>query len=150
MKKLTHFRILPFIAAAILISPYGLFADHHEEGEDTPLHTEMESMDDAFKPLYRAMRKPDPAAKDQYLEWLQTMQVHAINSKVHTPRYFDELGDEERTEMLITYRKDLTLFIETLLQLERAILDDNWETAKDLASELRTHRKSGHKSYDPE
>lgn len=149
-KSITRFLSL-FTSVLMAISMS--FADHHEEGEhedESPLHEAMETMGDVFKPFMRAMRAPNPDDKDRYLDWLQEMQTQAVISKVHVPRYFEELSEEEAATMLVSFRVDMTKFIGSLLELEKAILEDDWETAKTLAADLKTHRKEGHKAYDPE
>ena len=146
MKKNLCIRL---IATIVLLPGFISWADEGDYDE-SPLHEEMEIMNDAFKPLVRAMRNPDPANQEQYLEWIQAMQVSAVNSKVYVPRYFAELSEEEAGKMLVEYRVDMTKFIATLLELEAAVLLENWEEASEIAGGLRDHRKHGHSTYDPE
>lgn len=120
------------------------------EEDDSPLHVAMAQMGKAFGPLMRALREPDPARKADYLAWLQTIEARAIEAKALTPASIEELPEAERPAQLTAFRSDLAAVIQTLLELERAILADDFAQAQALAAELRTQRSDAHKKYNPE
>jgi hypothetical protein len=135
----------------VLILPAALRAADGAEGEDSPLHTAMEEMGKSMRTLNKALTSADPAAaKADILAAVQKMQTLAVESKVHTPVSIEKLPEAERPAKLAAYRADLAAAIIVLLELERAVLADNWELAKETYAKVRTARKEGHEKYNPE
>jgi hypothetical protein len=124
----------------------GMDDDH----DNSPLHQAMEKMQKAYRPLSRALRNPVPADKATYLEQLQTIEQLAIEAKTYTPPSIEELPEAERPAKLAAYRSDLAQAIGTMLELERAILADDWDNVKTLGQKLGSERGQGHKKYNPE
>jgi hypothetical protein len=126
--------------------------DHAAMGDDdnSPLHQAMSKMQKAYRPLSRALRNPVPADKATYLEQLQTIEQAAVEAKAYTPPSIEELPEAERPAKLAAYRADLAQAIETMLELERAILADDWDNVKTLGQKLGSERGEGHKKYNPE
>lgn len=132
-----------------LVLPVNVFAADDGE-ESTPLHAAMETMGKTFRNLGRGLRDPDPAAKDDYLKWLQTIEAAAVEAKQYVPHHVMELPAAEQPAMIAQFRSDLAAAIETMLKLERAIIADDWAAVKTLGRELGAQRGAGHKKYNPE
>ena len=122
-----------------------------EHDEDTPLHHKMEDMGRALRALNKGLSSADPAAvKADLLDAVQKMQMFAVESKLLTPATIEKLPAAERPAKIAEYRADLAGTIQTMLELERAILTDNWAKAKTEFQSLRAHRKDGHEKFNPE
>jgi soluble cytochrome b562 len=125
--------------------------EEQEHDEDTPLHHNMEDMGRAMRVLNKALNSADPAvAKSDCLAAIQKMQVLAVEGKALTPASIAKLSDAERPAKLVAFRSDLAGAIETMLQIERAILADEWPRAKELFQHMRDQRKEGHEKYNPD
>lgn len=119
--------------------------------DETPLHHKMEDMGRALRALNKGLSSADPAAvKADLLDAVQKMQVLAVESKLLTPATIEKLPAAERPAKIAEYRADLASTIQTMLELERAILADDWAKAKTQFQSLRTHRKDGHEKFNPE
>jgi len=129
--------------------PANVFAAEEAE-EHSPIHDAMEAMNTAYRNLSRGLRNPDPAAKTDYLEWLQAIELAAVEAKPHVPSRILELPEAEQPAMIASYRSELAAAIETMMQLEQAMIADEWETVKTLGRQLGSQRSEGHKKYKPE
>jgi hypothetical protein len=119
--------------------------------EESPLHLAMEEMGRGMRTVNKALTGADPAAaKADVLAALQSMQEHAVASKVLVPATIEKLPEGERPAKLAAYRADLATAIGVLLEVERAVLADNWDLAKEAFTRLRAARKDGHEKYNPE
>ncbi|MGH8020196.1 MAG: cytochrome b562, partial [Opitutaceae bacterium] len=118
--------------------------------EHSPLHLTMEKMGETYKNLARALRNPDPAAKADLLNWLQKLELGAIEAKQYVPASIEKLPAAEQPAQIAAFRADLIGTIETMLQLERAILAEDWERVKTLGREISAQRRDSHKKYNPE
>lgn len=157
MKFRTVFSLLFFTAPFALALPTALSAadsvaeEEHGHDDESPLHKAMEDMGRAMRAVNKGLNAADPAAvKADVLEALQTMQTLAVGAKVLVPHSIEEIPEAERPARLASYRADLAGAIVTLLELERAVLADNWEQARTLYAQVRTHRKEGHEQYNPD
>ena len=120
-------------------------------GEDSPLHTSMEEMGRGMRAVNKALTGADPAAaKADILAALHNMQKLALEGKVLVPATIEKLPEAERPAKLAAFRADLAGAIVIMLELERAVLADNWELAKETLGKLRDARKGGHDKYNPE
>jgi soluble cytochrome b562 len=142
-------------ACSLLLVPLALSAadsdhEHGDDGEDTPLQQDMKQIGHTFRSLNRGLRDPDPAQKEDYLAALEKMEALAVAAKVEVPSYIASLPAEQQPTMLLSFRADLAAAIQTMLEIERAILADDWDTAKALREKLVNQRNAGHKKYDPE
>jgi soluble cytochrome b562 len=111
----------------------------------------MEDMGKAMRVVNKALTSSDPApSKADVLAALQKMQALAVEGKALTPASIEELPEGERPAKLVAYRSDLAAAIVVMLEIERAVLADNWALAKETFGKLRTARKEGHEKYNPE
>lgn len=146
-------RLLSIVALSTLtgglVLPVNVFAA--DEGEEsTPLHEAMETMGQTYRNLGRGLRNPDPAAKTDYLAWLQTIEANAIEAKQYVPPHIMTLPEAEQPAMIASFRSDLAGAIVIMLQLEQAIIADDWEKVGTLARTLGSTRSESHKKYNPE
>jgi soluble cytochrome b562 len=142
-------RILSLIAA--LVAPPLLGAAEHEHEEDSPLHTAMEDMGKAMRAVNKGLTSADPAAaKTDILDALQKMQALAVEGKALVPPTIEKLPAAEQPAKLAAYRAELAAAIVIMLEIERAVLGDQWDAAKEGFARLRTARKEGHEKYNPE
>lgn len=149
MKSIATFSLTCLISLAAVVSPAS--AAHHEEGEHhSPLHESMEKMGDIFKPLGRALKDPQAEDKDQYLEWLQELQLLAVESKAYVPDHIASLPESEQAGELAAYRVDLTHAVGSLLELERLVIAEDWPAVQEEWTSLRRIRGESHKRYDPD
>jgi hypothetical protein len=131
--------------------PLGARAAEHGDGEDSPLHQGMEAMGKAMRVLNRGLKAEDPATeKEAMLAALQEMQEHAVAAKVLVPASVQALPEAERPARLAAFRADLAAAIVVMLEMERAILADNWTAANDSFAQMRDSRKEGHEKYNPD
>ena len=143
------------VTCSLLLVPLALSAadhdhEHADDSDDTPLQQDMKQIGHTFRSLNRGLRDPDPAQKEEYLAALEKMEALAVAAKVEVPSYIASLPAEQQPAMLISFRADLAGAIQTMLEIERAILADDWDTAKALREKLVSQRNAGHKKYDPE
>jgi soluble cytochrome b562 len=143
--------ISAFGLTAALVLPNALRAAEQAQGDDSPLHTAMEEMGRGMRTVNRALTGADPAAaKADVLAALHRMQELAITGKVLVPASIEKLPEAERPAKLAAFRADLAAAIGIMLEIERAVLADNWDLAKETFGKLRTARKDGHDKYNPE
>jgi hypothetical protein len=147
LSRPVRFASLLFLCAL----PATLSAADAAKGEDSPLHIAMEDMGKAMRALNKGLTSADPAAaKADILAALQTMQKLGVEGKVLVPASIEKLPEAERPAKLAAYRADLASAIVVLLELERAVLADNWELAKETFAKVRAARKEVHEKYNPE
>jgi soluble cytochrome b562 len=140
--------VLAFGLTLALVLPAALRAADEEE---SPLHTAMEEMGRGMRTINKALTGADPAAaKTDILAALQRMQELAVGGKVLVPASIESLPEAERPVKLAAYRADLAAAIGVMLEVERAVLADNWDLAKETFAKLRTARKDGHEKYNPD
>jgi hypothetical protein len=142
-----------FGLTAALILPTALDAAEQENahGDDSPLHMAMEEMGRGMRVVNKALTGADPAAaKADVLAALHHMQELALSGKVLVPASIEKLPEAERPAKLAAFRADLAGAIGVMLEIERAVLADNWDLAKETFGKLRTARKDGHDKYNPE
>lgn len=143
--------------AALSLPPLARAADDHHGhhghhgDEESPLHLAMEAMGDAMRVINRSLRADDPsAAKPDLLEAVQSMQAHALEAKLLEPPSVANGPAEARAARKAEFRSQLAGVIIIMLELERAILADDWEAARTRYGELRDARKAGHEKFNPE
>lgn len=132
-----------------LLGPLAVAADDHGHSEN-PLYDNMEKMSDPYRDLLRGIRRPDASEKEAYLVALQTLQVLCVEGKAMIPSKTKDLPETERAAFIADYRKSMANTLITLLKMEKAIIDENWEAANELGRDLRSHKSDGHEKFQPD
>lgn len=147
-----HLLLAGLAASTLLCS--GLRAADHDHGDsddESPVHERMEEMGKSMRVLARGLNSADPAAgKADYLEALQKMQLLAVEAKALVPSTMEKVPEADRPAKLAGYRADLAATIAIMLEIEQAVLSDQWDAAKEAFGKLRAARKDGHEKYAPE
>ncbi len=116
--------------------------------EDSPLLKDMEVIQDQLKFLRRNLKKPEenPAS----LAALQEMQRAAVACKGMSFPMADKAEGEEKAEILKGYKLETIGMIESMLQMERALLEGDNDTARELYKTVKAFEDSGHEKFTEE
>lgn len=133
-----------FVAMALAPSPVAA----EEAAEASPLHKQMEILQEAVKQLRRQVK--DPARNPQSLELVVQMQTSVILAKTYVPPLAQTLAEEKRPEFLMGYRKKMIELADALLELELALLDGKNAQAEELLKKSLELRFKGHQQYKGE
>lgn len=139
------------LRAADAAEAHDHMAAGHDHDEDTPLHHNMEDMGRAMRTLNKGLNSADPsAAKTDLLAAIQKMETLAVEGKTLTPASIAKMPEAEQPAKLAAFRADLAGTIQTMLEIERAMLADDWAKARDEFKHMRDQRKDGHEKYNPD
>ena len=116
--------------------------------EDSPLLKDMEVIQDQLKFLRRNLKKPEenPAS----LAALQEMQRAAVACKGMSFPMADRAEGEAKAELLKGYKLETIGLIESMLQMERALLAGDNDKARELYKAVKAFEDSGHEKYTEE
>ena len=116
--------------------------------EDTPLLKDMEVIQDQLKFLRRNLKKPEenPAS----LAALQEMQRAAVACKAMDFPMAEAAEGEAREKLLTGYKLEMIALIESMLQMERALLAGDNDTARELYKTIKAFEESGHEKFTDE
>jgi hypothetical protein len=134
------------MAVAIVAAPSRATAD--DAAQASPLHKQMEILQDAVKQLRRQVK--DPARNPQSLELVVQMQTSVILAKTYVPPLAQTLPEEKRPEFLMGYRKKMIELADALLELELALLDGKNAQAEELLKKSLELRFKGHQQFKGE
>ena len=110
--------------------------------DDTPLATQMEVMNDAYKAM---RRETDPAKGAALAREAQDAMIKAI---LETPTLVTDMPDgPEKAKASAEYRKMMGMLIATLSDMELAFLDGNMEKVKEVVDQMRESKKAGHDKF---
>lgn len=136
-------------AAALTVGLLGLHraqGDAHGEGNaKVSLHDEMSQMNRAMRRLRRQIQ--DPTRQQDALASVVALQHHALACKGLTPDTVDELPDHEQAAALMDYRTRMIQVVQTLLRLERQLLDGDYDHAQESYDQLGSLQDQGHKRF---
>ena len=141
-------RWLSAAAAATLISTLALPLTGEaapRDDEETPMHQQMEVIEDGLKSLRRGLRKPEN--NPQSLETVLAMQQAAWVCKGLEPAMMSSVPEAERAQFLADYRKDMAICMKAMLDLEIALLDGDNEKAQELYKTLKIQEDEGHEKF---
>ncbi|MDE0915697.1 MAG: hypothetical protein OSB57_11035 [Planctomycetota bacterium] len=123
--------VLQFASAkpshAPLQDPEGEAAEEHEE---TPMEIQMERVEAAMRSLRRSVRKPESRADS--LSHVQECQEGLLLAKHLEPMMAANIPEAERPAFVRDYRLGMVEALEAYLELERALLEERDDDAKDL------------------
>ena len=116
--------------------------------EDSPLLKDMEVIQDQLKFLRRNLKKPEenPAS----LAALQEMQRAAVACKGMSFPMADRAEGEAKAELIKGYKLETIGLIESMLQMERALLEGDNDKARELYKTVKAFEDSGHEKYTEE
>ena len=116
--------------------------------DDSPLLKDMEVIQDQLKFLRRNLKKPEenPAS----LAALQEMQRAAVACKAMDFPMAEAAEGEAREKLLTGYKLEMIALIESMLQMERALLAGDNDTARELYKTIKAFEESGHEKFTDE
>jgi len=116
--------------------------------DDSPLLKDMEVIQDQLKFLRRNLKKPEenPAS----LAALQEMQRAAVACKGMPFPMADRAEGEAKAELIKGYKLETIGMIESMLQMERALLEGDNDKARELYKTIKAFEESGHEKYTDE
>jgi len=125
-------------------------AAHQDEAteDDSPLLKDMEVIQDQLKFLRRNLKKPEenPAS----LAALQEMQRAAVACKGMPFPMADRAEGEAKAELIKGYKLETIGLIESMLQMERALLEGDNDKARELYKTVKAFEDSGHEKFTEE
>jgi soluble cytochrome b562 len=139
------------LAALFLALPSAPAEAARQDGdteEDSPLLKDMEVIQDQLKFLRRNLKKPEenPAS----LAALQEMQRAAVACKGMSFPMADRAEEEAKAELIKGYKLETIGLIESMLQMERALLAGDNDKARELYKDVKAFEDSGHEKYTEE
>ena len=139
------------LAALFLALPSAPAEAARQDGdteEDSPLLKDMEVIQDQLKFLRRNLKKPEenPAS----LAALQEMQRAAVACKGMSFPMADRAEGEAKAELIKGYKLGTIGLIESMLQMERALLEGDNDKARELYKTVKAFEDSGHEKYTEE
>ena len=116
--------------------------------DDSPLLQEMDVIQDQLKLLRRNLKKPEenPAS----LKAIQEMQRAAVACKAMDFPMAEAAEGEAKAELIKGYKLEMISMIETILQMERALLADDNDKARELYKTIKGFEDSGHEKFTDE
>ena len=135
------------LLAAALAFPLASFVAPQDPGghEESPLEEEMLTLEDNLGKLRRAIRDESKAA--ECLEAVAAMQQAVMKCKLMTPPRAADLPEDQRAAFVADYRKMLIGLLQDQLALETALLDGDFDTAKELFKKVRAMEETGHERF---
>jgi soluble cytochrome b562 len=136
------------LAALFLVlpsAPAGAARQDEATEDDTPLLKDMEVIQDQLKFLRRNLKKPEenPAS----LAAIQEMQRAAVACKAMDFPMAEAAEGEAREKLLTGYKLEMIGLIESLLQMERALLAGDNDKARELYKTVKAFEDSGHEKF---
>ena len=116
-----------------LLLPLRTFAQGGKE--ESPLHNEMEAIN----------QYADPAQKASTLELVATMQKHAETARTLTPPKAEKLTGDDQTKYVDTFHKDLDALLKEIGLLKQALTTDKTDAAKAEIDKIAQLKESSHK-----
>lgn len=117
----------------------------HEEGG--PLEEPMETLDRGMKAMRRTVQDPEKAG--EHIARLREMQAAALESFRHCPEPFTPLSETEQIVWRIGFERKMLAVADGLLRLEQALVEQDFEAARAIYSEVGGFKKEGHDTYTP-
>ncbi|MEM7306484.1 MAG: hypothetical protein AAF682_07435 [Planctomycetota bacterium] len=142
--------VLPAAALATALAlPLASFVAPQEAGEEQAeeyyLEDEMLNLEDHLGKLRRAIRDESKVA--ECLTAVAGMQDAVMKCKLLTPPRAADLPEDKRAAYVADYRKMLIGLLQDQLALEAALLDGDFDTAKELFKKIRAMEETGHERF---
>lgn len=116
--------------------------------EDSPLLQEMDVLQDQLKLLRRNLKKPEE--NESSLKAIQEMERSAVACKGMSFPMAEAVEGEAKAELIKGYKLEMIAMIETILQMERALLADDNDKARELYKTIKGFEDSGHEKFTDE
>jgi hypothetical protein len=129
-----------FVLLATLLMPFSIFA---QGGHESPLHDEMEGVNQDFRLVKRQVA--DPAQKVSTLNFVADMLKHAQKARTLTPPKADKLTGADQTKYVDTFHNDLDALIKEIGALQEAITADKLDVANAEVAKIAQLKDSSHK-----
>lgn len=113
-----------------------------EEGEE--LEDVMHGIDKNFEAVNAAIEKKDAAAA---LELTTKIQLACISAKTLTPPKLRTIEEKDKAAFTAGFRKGVLGLLKSTADLEIALVDGNFEKAKEVAAAMDAEKKAGHDVY---
>jgi soluble cytochrome b562 len=107
----------------------------------------MKRMATAFKNLGKALKAPDAAQQETYIQWAATIKTEAVKCKDFVPVKISEMPAAQQAPVLKDYQKDMDAFIVSAGVLEKALQEKRWADADAAMKVLGKEKSSGHKQF---
>jgi len=101
-----------------------------EEHQETPMEVQMERVENAMRSLRRSVRKPE--ARADSLGHVQECQEGLMLAKDLEPMMAAKIPEAERAAFVRDFRMGMVEALESYLELERALLEERDDDAKEL------------------
>lgn len=139
---------LAALSLALPSAPAEVKSQDEAVEDDSPLLKEMEVIQDQLKFLRRNLKKPEenPAS----LAALQEMQRAAVACKGMSFPMADRAEGAAKAELVKGYKLETIGLIESMLQMERALLAGDNDKARELYKTVKAFEDSGHEKYTEE
>jgi soluble cytochrome b562 len=112
-------------------------------GRESPLHDEMEGINQDFRLVNR--QYADPAQKASTLNFVADMQKHAQKARTFTPSKADKMSGADQANYIDAFHKDLDALIKEIGALQQAITADKLDVAKAEITKIGQLKDSSHK-----
>jgi len=133
------------IVFAALFAGSAVLHGNDEKEKEGPVVPHMKKINDAHKTLRRQARRMD--FDDETVKLVIEMQTEAL-AAMHLPiEKADNLEPAAKKSMMLGYRKDMSTFIKSLLDLEVALIEDRKEDAQKIINDLGAQKNSSHEKY---
>ncbi|WP_158279773.1 cytochrome b562 [Coraliomargarita sinensis] len=125
--------------------PAAASADGYEK--ESVLHDKMEVMQDHYRSLGRGLRRPSAEDLPDFLDAVQQLQVLTVQTKTLVPPMANSLPEGKRPAFVMAYRQKQLDTLRTLIDMEEALLEADFEKANELFDALKKHKSEGHESF---
>ena len=118
----------------------------HASCDDTALHEQMETIKTEMKSLAFEVKKEDYAAADVRIDKIIAELKDARNEK---PYLFTEegLSGDELAKRQADYQSVIDDTVTAFMALDKAVSDENADSAKTALGEIGNLRKKGHRAF---
>ncbi|MEM7673312.1 MAG: cytochrome b562 [Verrucomicrobiota bacterium] len=118
----------------------------HSTQAQTELQDAMDQMQDAYRTVGRALRKPQENLS-KLLDAAQAMQEGAIKSKALEVEIPPGTPDEQTDEYQLKYRILMNESLLALVQFEQALLKNDFDAAKKAFAAVKASKADGHDAF---
>ena len=148
--RTTSLLVLSLTALFIALPTTPLEAARQPEfaDDDSPLLKEMDILQDQLKSLRRNLKKPEENANS--LKAIQEMERSAVACKGMSFPMAEALEGEAKAALIKGYKLEMIAMIETILEMERALLEDDNDKARELYKTIKGFEDSGHEKFTDE
>jgi hypothetical protein len=115
------------------------------EQEKTPMAKQMERVEDAMRTLRRSIRKPESRADS--LAHVQECQEGLMLAKGLQPMMLAQIPEAEKAAFRRDFRLGMVEALEAYLELERALLEERDEEAKELYKKAAGMEDPAHERF---